>query len=80
MTQAHHDVRIARPIEDVFDFLANGANNPRWQPLVVSTVPDGESLGVGSTFRQTVRHPSATRSRLTTASPNTSAHTDSHSR
>lgn len=57
MTQAHHDVRIARPIEDVFDFLADGANNPLWQPPVVSTVREGETLGVGSVFRQTMRHP-----------------------
>jgi hypothetical protein len=57
MTQAHHDMRIARPIGNVLDFLANGANNPLWQPLVVSTGPAGEKLGVGSTFRQTMRHP-----------------------
>ena len=31
MPAAHHSVDIARPIEAVFNFLANGANNPRWQ-------------------------------------------------
>ena len=50
MTHATHTVHIDRPIEDVFDFLANGANNPRWQPLVVSTVPADDTEGAGSTF------------------------------
>jgi uncharacterized membrane protein len=57
MTHATHAVHIDRPIEEVFDFLANGANNPRWQPLVVRTVPVDDAQGVGSAFRQTLRHP-----------------------
>jgi hypothetical protein len=50
-------VRIARPVEEVFDFLADGANNPLWQPRVVRAWPLGTSLGVGTRFRQSVRHP-----------------------
>jgi uncharacterized membrane protein len=62
MAQAHRHVRIERPIEEVFDFLADGSNNPRWQPPVVSTVPDEQGAAekaaeVGTTFHQTVRHP-----------------------
>ena len=57
MSQAHHDVRIDRSAEDVFDFLAAGANNPRWQPFVVSTTPPDAPVGEGSTFRQRARHP-----------------------
>jgi uncharacterized protein YndB with AHSA1/START domain len=57
MTHADHDVRIARPVAEVFQFFADGDNNPRWQHLVVSTdVPDGP-VGVGSIFRQRARHP-----------------------
>ena len=57
MTQAHHIVRIERPIEEVFDFLADGTNNPRWQRLVVRTAPSNDAIGVGHTFSQQVRHP-----------------------
>ena len=57
MTKAHHDVRIDRPITEVFDFLAEGSNNPRWQPLVVRTTGDEGTLGTGTMFRQRVRHP-----------------------
>ncbi len=57
MTTATHEVRIERPIAEVFDFLADGTNNPRWQPfLVVSTGPDGP-IGLGATFSQRMRSP-----------------------
>jgi hypothetical protein len=55
--QATHDVTIDRPIENVFDFLADGTNNRYWQPMVVSTESDGTPIGVGTVFRQKVRHP-----------------------
>ena len=57
MTQAHHIVRLNRPIEEVFDFLADGTNNPRWQRFVVRTAPSNDAVGVGHTFSQRVRHP-----------------------
>jgi uncharacterized protein YndB with AHSA1/START domain len=57
MNKAAHDIRINRPITEVFDFLADGTNNPRWQPMVVRTTRPEGALGVGSTFRQRVRHP-----------------------
>lgn len=57
MTQAHHIVRLDSPIEEVFDFLADGTNNPRWQRFVVRTAPSNDAVGVGHTFSQRVRHP-----------------------
>jgi uncharacterized protein YndB with AHSA1/START domain len=57
MTRARHSVDIARPIEDVFDFLADGGNNPRWQTRVTSTTQLGPTLGVGTAFKQSMRHP-----------------------
>jgi len=57
MARAQHSVDIARPIEDVFDFLANGTNNPRWQNRVTMTTQVGDTLGVGTAFRQSMRHP-----------------------
>jgi uncharacterized protein YndB with AHSA1/START domain len=57
MTKAHHDVHIDRPIDEVFDFLADGTNNHRWQPFVDgATAPDGPP-GIGRTFHQRARHP-----------------------
>lgn len=41
----------------MFDFLANGANNPRWQTLVTSTTQLGDSIGAGTAFMQSMRHP-----------------------
>jgi uncharacterized protein YndB with AHSA1/START domain len=57
VTHPEQVVRIARPVEEVFDFLADGANNPLWQPRVVRSTPLGISLGAGARFRQSVRHP-----------------------
>jgi uncharacterized protein YndB with AHSA1/START domain len=56
VTKAQHEVRIERPITEVFDFLADGTNNRRWQTPVVQTTFEG-SLGDGTTFGQRVRHP-----------------------
>jgi uncharacterized protein YndB with AHSA1/START domain len=49
--------RIERPADVVFDFLADGANNPQWQPLVIQTRREGGSLGVGTRYTQQMRHP-----------------------
>jgi uncharacterized protein YndB with AHSA1/START domain len=57
MARAEHEVRIARPIEEVFDFLADGSNNSNWQPRTFQTSRVEEGLGVGTSFRQSVRHP-----------------------
>jgi uncharacterized protein YndB with AHSA1/START domain len=57
MSPAHHDVLINRPIDEVFDFLADGTNNPRWQSFVSSTTPPPGGIEAGATIRQRVRHP-----------------------
>ena len=57
MTRIEHDVRLDRPADEVFDFLAHGENNPRWQPLVTETVQASQPLGVGTRFHQRMRHP-----------------------
>jgi uncharacterized protein YndB with AHSA1/START domain len=57
MTRIEHQVKIDRPAEEVFDFLADGANNPRWQPPAVETTQTNGPLGVGTEFHQTMRHP-----------------------
>ncbi len=35
MASAHREVTIDRPADVVFDFLADGTNNPTWQSAVV---------------------------------------------
>jgi uncharacterized protein YndB with AHSA1/START domain len=57
MTKAQHVVRIGRPNTEVFDFLADGTNNPRWQPMVVKTTGSEGALKAGAMFHQRVRHP-----------------------
>ncbi len=57
MASAAHEVRIDRPITEVFDFLADGTNNPRWQPLVVTSIGPEGPVGPGATFTQRVRSP-----------------------
>lgn len=46
-------VRIERPVEDVFGFVADPENIPKWNYFVleVKKTSDGE-LGVGSTYHQ----------------------------
>ena len=50
-------VAVDRPIQEVFDFLAEGRNNPAWRPdvmLAARISGSGSSLGVGTTFHQRV--------------------------
>ncbi len=35
MAHAEHTVTIARSAEEVFDFVADGTNTPRWRPTVL---------------------------------------------
>jgi len=56
MTHAENTVRIERPIEEVFDFLADGTNNARWRSAVV-TIAKTSGDGVGEVYRQTLRGP-----------------------
>jgi uncharacterized protein YndB with AHSA1/START domain len=55
--EAEHTVTIARSTEDVFDFLADGTNNPRWRPAVLEIHATGDTAGVGASYRQVMRGP-----------------------
>jgi uncharacterized protein YndB with AHSA1/START domain len=58
MTLVSDEVQIHRPIEEVFDFLADGTNNSLWQSKTVTTAQvDDDLLGVGTSFQQLTRHP-----------------------
>lgn len=61
MAHAEHSVTVERPAEDVFDFVADGHNNPRWRPSVLDVEPAGSPTGVGATWRQGMRGPGGRR-------------------
>jgi carbon monoxide dehydrogenase subunit G len=54
--QFEAQTEIDRPIEEVFDFLADGTNDPKFSPRVqqIEKVPDGPTA-VGTLFRSTVK-------------------------
>jgi uncharacterized protein YndB with AHSA1/START domain len=58
-------VMIARPIEDVFGFLADLENIPNWNYAIVETrkVSKGP-VGVGTTYHQVRSVPSRSEERL----------------
>jgi uncharacterized protein YndB with AHSA1/START domain len=46
------EVTIARPSEQVFEFLADGVNAPRWMSWVTESTPVGYGGGAGATYSQ----------------------------
>ncbi len=60
MPSAQHQVTIARPVGDVFAYVADGLNGPRWRPgvLDVSLV---SGSGMGAMYKQGVRGPGGRR-------------------
>ncbi len=56
MAHAQAAVNVYRSAQEVFDFLADGTNNPKWHPgiLNVQKVTDGD-VGVGTRFAQTIQ-------------------------
>jgi uncharacterized protein YndB with AHSA1/START domain len=55
--KTEHQAKIDCPADEVFSFLADGTNNPRWQPPVIQTDAPNGPVGAGTKFRQRVRHP-----------------------
>jgi hypothetical protein len=49
---AEATVTVVRPIEEVFGFIADGANAPRWMSWVMQSTPVGYGGGVGATYSQ----------------------------
>lgn len=49
-------VEVDRPVEAVFDYLADGRNDPQFSPRVlrIERIPDGPTT-VGTVFRSTVK-------------------------
>jgi uncharacterized protein YndB with AHSA1/START domain len=53
---AERTITVARPIEEVFDFFADGRNNPRWRPGVIE-IALAQGSGAGAVYSQKVKGP-----------------------
>lgn len=60
MPSASRSITIARPPEEVFAFIADGANGPRWRPGVTD-VALASGSGVGARYKQGVKGPGGRR-------------------
>jgi len=57
MAFAENTVTITRPIQHVFDFLADGTNNPLWRPGVIEIRLLENPGKVGATYAQKLKGP-----------------------
>jgi len=49
MIKVRHEITIKKPIDEVFDFIANPENNPKWDSnFLLATIPSHEPLGIGT--------------------------------
>ena len=56
MARVYGDILIERPVEAVFDFVADERNEPRFNPqMATSSLESNEPIGAGSRFRVTFR-------------------------
>ena len=60
MPSAEREVTIARPVGDVFAFVADGLNAPRWRPGVLD-ISIASGSGLGAVYKQGVRGPGGRR-------------------
>ena len=73
MPEARHQVTIRRPASEVFAFLADGLNGPKWRTGILD-IAHVSGTGVGATYKQGVKGPGGRRIdadyRITTYEPN----------
>ena len=60
MSEARHQVTIRRPAGEVFAFIADGLNGPKWRPGIIDIALVSVS-GVGATYKQGVKGPGGRR-------------------
>ena len=74
MPSARHQVEIRRPAGEVFAFIADGLNGPKWRPGITDIALVSGS-GLGAIYKQGVKGPGGRRVdadyRITTYEPNT---------
>jgi uncharacterized protein YndB with AHSA1/START domain len=73
MPSAEREVTIARPVGDVFAFVADGLNAPQWRPGVLD-ISLASGSGLGAVYKQGVKGPGGRRIaadyRITAYEPN----------
>ena len=73
MPSARHQVTIRRPAGEVFAFIADGLNGPKWRPGITD-IALASGSGLGATYKQGVKGPGGRRVdadyRITTYEPN----------
>ena len=57
MAHAENTVTINRPIDQVFAYLADGTNNPKWRAGVLEIERTSHTPGLGATYRQVLQGP-----------------------
>ncbi|MDF2461028.1 MAG: hypothetical protein K0S68_431 [Candidatus Saccharibacteria bacterium] len=58
MAHAQNSVIITRPAAEVYAFLADGLNNPKWRPAVISIeLVQGKVGEIGAEYRQQLKGP-----------------------
>jgi uncharacterized membrane protein len=60
MPSAEHQVTIARPVGEVFAYVADGLNGPSWRPGVMD-IAHVSGTGVGAVYKQGVKGPGGRR-------------------
>jgi uncharacterized protein YndB with AHSA1/START domain len=60
MPEARHQVTIRRPAGDVFAFIADGLNGPKWRSGILD-IAHVSGSGVGATYKQGVKGPGGRR-------------------
>lgn len=61
MPHAKHTVTIARPPQEVFDYLADGTYNPEWRAGVLEIERTSAAPGEGATYKQVLAGPGGRR-------------------
>ena len=58
MAHAKHTVTVPRPIAEVYAFLADGLNEPKWRPDVTDVhLASGSGSSIGAVYAQTMKGP-----------------------
>jgi uncharacterized membrane protein len=61
MARIEGEIAIKRPVEEVFDFVADERNEPRYNPRMLSAeLLSDEPIGAGSRFRAQLKTPGRT--------------------
>jgi Polyketide cyclase / dehydrase and lipid transport len=58
VAHAQHSVTVPRPIREVYGFLADGLNDPKWRPDVIEVhLESGTASSLDAVYAQTMKGP-----------------------